>query len=80
MRRPPMAHPIGRIPDSETGVPTLPSDLPDPRQLPADLDPLGRELLERAAGTIRLRAESTRVLLQWKTARRLRNAEQRQAA
>ena len=75
-----MAHPIGMIPTPTSDATTLPSELPDPRQLPADLDPLAREMLERAAGAIRLRAESTRILLQWKTARRLRNAEQRKAA
>jgi len=48
------------------------------------LSPLDRERLERAAQRIRLRGDSVRILLKWKTARRLQKRgpeqEQRRAA
>jgi hypothetical protein len=75
-----MAHPIGKNPAHFNPGDIRPSDLPDPQCLPAEIDPMARELLDRAARTIRLRPESTRILLQWKTARRLRNTTTRRAA
>ncbi len=76
-----MTNPIGTSPAISIVGDIRPSDLPDPRRLAADLDPFTRELLDRAARTTRLRADSTRTLLQWKTARRLRiQRELRRAA
>jgi len=44
------------------------------------LSPLDCERLERAAQGIRLRGDSVRILLKWKTARRLKCQENRRAA
>jgi hypothetical protein len=47
---------------------------------PSTLDDDQRELLDRAASGIRIRGNSTRILLKWKTARRLREEARSKAA